>query len=1347
MAIPRASRRSSTTAAAAVEPASTRSAAQRAAELLDASEGVYALRKRTRSGAGLDDEEGREGDGSGAVKKKGGKKVVKGKGGAKQKKKTGTKRVATKGRAKKVQEGPAEETPTPVPPTSESLSMPGLVAAAVAAAEREDHDDDDDLSSLTSLSDNEPDALPPTSSPPGVDDDGGDSTADDEGSIYGPDDDDDDDADADADDSAYNPTHPNSSTSRPRRKSSSASRKSSTSSSSAAARPPRAAGRRASLLSPVVEVPAASAGRARKPGPKERARVAAEKEEARVVEKAMATSAQRRPSTLDSKTATARRTSTDFRPLAMPTVVDLYDRRGLVLDQARVEATSDVMLQRRSENAVESAIEALETGAQQTALCLAMNRFSAWCGDQTVQIPVFPLTAAKLALFLARCTSTPLGAVLLSTFPQPAAYPLPLADCLDANLTADEGNRLTRELVKCWVDALSYAQMATCDIWAPHIELMRHHQHGLGGVSFDPSEPHPSLVPLHEDRAIVEVLGALEPAAHMQRYEARMRASISAGGGGGGGVGEGTVALALAQVVGASSAGEMGPPSGTGKDKGKARAVELGGEQARAAPASLGGGGPSGKGKTKWVKGGKAVAPPIPLRGASSSSSNTSHGVPPRSDAWTTATSPERSALSRSISTDWTSLHVPHVNAFADPGPSFLEQAPSTFSSDLGGAEPTFASSFDEQYGEPFEPTSPRLHRRSSTSSLVLQPILDVAVDFPPSAPAADPFAEPANAAGMGISAPHDTASYLIDEQWRLSGDGAPRRSRSVTHAARLENGSGPPASGLDLDVPPPVQAQSSYLPVRFAARQVGQSAVERPAPPPPQQQQQPPLPPEQHPPPRHSPQKQHQQQQQRFPRPRYVEESQSGEQRFVPVHRAPPPARPVARPRTREPHVPHHEPPRHRLEPSRPVKEQPHVVHERQQRVVEQLLRIVEEPQRVIEQAHRAHQQPQRIVEQEQPHVEQEQPRVELVEEYDPTRPQLGGGRLSLPPAPVGASRLHQRRNAIVATPATPEPEVPPAFVFVNGQRYELAPAAPPPPSDARLAPAVESRAYLDAATPAAYAMAGSRAPRWSQSGGEPSRSGPPRELGYHPPPAPEFQAPHDGYYFGSSVRARPPPPQAPSSYLQQPAERVPSWTIPRQAVEPDHFFAQLVAQRTSSIRGTDPEPSHAEPSHAEPHAELPSLAQQQQSSTMPHGYLPHPAYLYAQQAASPSPYIDGLPAYARAPRSSCADKWRRAAPGPVDNGVAPPPLPGQTAYPTPESPSGLFNGGEYPGIGPTTFVPLEGVVAAEIRGGPSTAAVEPARQAQADGPVEGAVQEGGAQGQEGRTAAPMVGLGIGLG
>ena len=401
-----------------------------------------------------------------------------------------------------------------------------------------------------------------------------------------------------------------------------------------------------------------------------------------------------------------------------------------------------------------------------------------------------------------------------------------------------------------------------------------------------------------------------------------------------------------------------------------------------------------------------------------------------------------------------------HV-AQAEPSSSFLEQAP-TFASQLG-VEPTFATSFDEQYGEPFEPTSPRLHRRASTSSLVLQPVLDTSA-FSPPALAVDTLGTSAVAAAdtMADSASLDTSIYLVDEQWQPSSAGTPGRSRSVTHAARLEN----PTGGLNLAAPPAAHTQSSYLPVRFAARQVGQSVTQRPAPPPQQQQQQ-----QQqqqraraeHPPPRPAPQRQLEQSRHA---PHYVEESQTGEQRFVPLQRAPKPARPIGR--AVEPDFPLAEPLRRRAEQVHAVEEQLHVARE-------------------------------------QPHpvVEPDQRRLEPVEEYDPTRPQLDDIRLSLPPPPPSVSRLHQRRNAIVATPPTPQPEEPPAFVIINGQRYELARASSPPP-DPRFAPTIETRSSFEGATQAMASLSSARAARCPQAGVEPCRTDPSHAHGHPPPPGP---------------------------------------------------------------------------------------------------------------------------------------------------------------------------------------------------------------------------------------------------
>ncbi|GAA5820400.1 hypothetical protein JCM3770_002429 [Rhodotorula araucariae] len=357
------------------------------------------------------------------------------------------------------------------------------------------------------------------------------------------------------------------------------------------------------------------------------------------------------------------RCSTDFKPLPMPTIVELYERRTNVLEDATCEATKDADLQVRSEEAIESAAEALQTGAQQTTLCLVMNRYTAFCGDERVDIPVFPLTCAKIALFLARCTATPIASLLLSVFPQPETYPLPVADCLDPNLTADEGNRLTRELAKCWIDALAYAQMATLDIWAPVLQPVQvassssNNEDGTGLTG----AVHPSLRSLHDDRAIREILGALEPAEHMHNYEERMRARKAA------------------------SSGVHGAPASWTHEqdiKGKGRAVDQDGDGAV--------GTVSGMGKTTWLKGGKAVAPPNPLVRASSSSSGGSQVHPRHSASGTTAISPEMDGGRPPMMNGWAASSdapFPRINAFA---PTDVDMSSSW-------REPSFAGQFSHE--------------------------------------------------------------------------------------------------------------------------------------------------------------------------------------------------------------------------------------------------------------------------------------------------------------------------------------------------------------------------------------------------------------------------------------------------------------------------------------------------------------------------------------------------------------------------------------------------------------------------------------------------------------------------
>lgn len=57
-----------------------------------------------------------------------------------------------------------------------------------------------------------------------------------------------------------------------------------------------------------------------------------------------------------------------------------------------------------------------------------------------------------------------------SLFPQPMGNPLPVANGIDRDLAPmgqGEGERVSAELVKCWVEALGYAQGVTRGIWEP----------------------------------------------------------------------------------------------------------------------------------------------------------------------------------------------------------------------------------------------------------------------------------------------------------------------------------------------------------------------------------------------------------------------------------------------------------------------------------------------------------------------------------------------------------------------------------------------------------------------------------------------------------------------------------------------------------------------------------------------------------------------------------------------------------------------------------------------------------------------------------------------------------------
>ncbi|GAA6022491.1 hypothetical protein JCM10207_008531 [Rhodosporidiobolus poonsookiae] len=333
---------------------------------------------------------------------------------------------------------------------------------------------------------------------------------------------------------------------------------------------------------------------------------------------------------------------TDFRAPPTPKLQELWEKRDKIIQQARLEAKGDISFQRRSEEAVQTALESLDTGGQQTALCLTMNRYSAFCALPEVDMPVFPLTVSKLLLFFSRVPYTPLAHAVYRAYPDPSqqdSYPLPRAGIADSNLSSDEGSRVTRELVKSWIEAVGYAQMATRDIWLAVFDPARARVEMAEGR--DPTATaaaattaavaeHPSLASVSTGRneAVLELLRAVEPLESIRAFEAKQHAAALA---------EqmarevaarvarkenppprlsSSVAVGLARP--ASAAASVGGGMGKGKGKGKAReaSVALGGSDD-------GEGGPEKK-RVKWVKGGKAVLGPSPPGGARPSSSTSS---------------------------------------------------------------------------------------------------------------------------------------------------------------------------------------------------------------------------------------------------------------------------------------------------------------------------------------------------------------------------------------------------------------------------------------------------------------------------------------------------------------------------------------------------------------------------------------------------------------------------------------------------------------------------------------------------------------------------------------------------
>lgn len=162
----------------------------------------------------------------------------------------------------------------------------------------------------------------------------------------------------------------------------------------------------------------------------------------------------------------------------------------------------DIALQTESQKIISSSVLNLPTHAHRAALCITMNRYSAFCA--AIDFPAFPITAKKVSLFLTRSTSTPIGQALLLIIPQPANFPLPIVveetlfgrgNIGQSLLGIEEGRFVTRELATSWTEGLAYAQGATRAVWENLL---------MGGVK-----------ELSRDPIILEMLSCFEPEAEM----------------------------------------------------------------------------------------------------------------------------------------------------------------------------------------------------------------------------------------------------------------------------------------------------------------------------------------------------------------------------------------------------------------------------------------------------------------------------------------------------------------------------------------------------------------------------------------------------------------------------------------------------------------------------------------------------------------------------------------------------------------------------------------------------------------------------------------------------------------
>ncbi|SCZ96733.1 BZ3500_MvSof-1268-A1-R1_Chr4-1g06666 [Microbotryum saponariae] len=185
---------------------------------------------------------------------------------------------------------------------------------------------------------------------------------------------------------------------------------------------------------------------------------------------------------------------------SFPALQSLTENVEAVLHSARTRTHFGRRLQSESHQRLKASIEVLPDPPQRAVLALLLNRYTSFCETQDVNLPAFPLSQpAKVAIFLARATDTSFGESLRRRLPQPLTYPLPIAGGGDQGslLGPSEGSRVDVALMRCWLQALSYAQGAIAPVWAPVLSPLD-----------------PSLASIERDPAIMDIVATFhEPEA------------------------------------------------------------------------------------------------------------------------------------------------------------------------------------------------------------------------------------------------------------------------------------------------------------------------------------------------------------------------------------------------------------------------------------------------------------------------------------------------------------------------------------------------------------------------------------------------------------------------------------------------------------------------------------------------------------------------------------------------------------------------------------------------------------------------------------------------------------------